>query len=114
MWSACACAPHGAAIITCSLAARCGSPRVRRPRYRPQMSSGEQVGALAMSEPEDGADVVSMRLRGERRGDQYLLNGSKMSLTNGPDADVLVIFFFFNDTAAAEIYTLSLHDALPI
>jgi isovaleryl-CoA dehydrogenase len=54
--------------------------------------SGEHVGALAMSEPGAGSDVVSMRLRAERRGDRFVLNGNKMWITNGPDADVLVVY----------------------
>jgi isovaleryl-CoA dehydrogenase len=61
-------------------------------RYLPRLVSGEHVGALAMSETGAGSDVVSMRLRAERRGDQYVLNGSKMWITNGPDADTLVIY----------------------
>ncbi|MBL8473407.1 MAG: isovaleryl-CoA dehydrogenase [Rhodocyclaceae bacterium] len=61
-------------------------------RYLPKLISGEYVGALAMSEPGAGSDVVSMRLRADRRGDLYLLNGSKMWITNGPDADVLVVY----------------------
>jgi isovaleryl-CoA dehydrogenase len=70
---------------------RNGSDAQRR-RYLPKLISGEHVGALAMSEPGAGSDVVSMRLRGERRGDRYVLNGNKMWITNGPDADVLVIY----------------------
>ena len=54
--------------------------------------SGEHIGALAMSEPNAGSDVVSMKLRAERKGDRYILNGNKMWITNGPDADVLVIY----------------------
>jgi isovaleryl-CoA dehydrogenase len=61
-------------------------------RYLPKLISGEHVGALAMSEPGAGSDVVSMRLRAEKRGDRYVLNGTKMWITNGPDADVLVIY----------------------
>ena len=61
-------------------------------RYLPQLISGEHVGALAMSEPDAGSDVVSMRLRAEKRGDRYILNGSKMWITNGPEADTLVIY----------------------
>ena len=60
--------------------------------YLPKLVSGEHVGALAMSEPGAGSDVVSMRLRAELRGDRYLLNGNKMWITNGPDADVLVVY----------------------
>ena len=61
-------------------------------RYLPKLISGEHVGALAMSEAGAGSDVVSMRLRAERRGDRYVLNGTKMWITNGPDADVLVVY----------------------
>ncbi len=61
-------------------------------RYLPRLVSGENVGALAMSEPGAGSDVVSMRLRADRRGDRYVLNGTKMWITNGPNADVLVIY----------------------
>ncbi|MFP6773829.1 MAG: isovaleryl-CoA dehydrogenase [Alphaproteobacteria bacterium] len=61
-------------------------------RYLPKLISGEHVGALAMSEPGAGSDVVSMRLRAERKGDQYILNGSKMWITNGPEADTLVVY----------------------
>ncbi len=60
--------------------------------YLPKLISGEHVGALAMSEPGAGSDVISMKLRAERRGDRYVLNGSKMWITNGPEADVLVVY----------------------
>ena len=70
---------------------RNASPDQKR-RYLPKLCSGEYVGALAMSEPGAGSDVVSMKLRAERRGDLYVLNGSKMWITNGPDADVLVVY----------------------
>ena len=61
-------------------------------RYLPKLVTGEHVGALAMSESEAGSDVLSMRLEAEKRGDRYVLNGSKMWITNGPDADVLVVY----------------------
>jgi isovaleryl-CoA dehydrogenase len=61
-------------------------------RYLPRLVSGEHVGALAMSEPGSGSDVVSMQLRASRQGDGYLLNGRKMWITNGPDADVVVVY----------------------
>jgi isovaleryl-CoA dehydrogenase len=61
-------------------------------RYLPKLVSGEHVGALAMSEPNAGSDVVSMKLRADFRGDRWVLNGSKMWITNGPDADVMVIY----------------------
>ena len=70
---------------------RNGSDAQKR-RYLPTLVSGEHVGALAMSEPGSGSDVVSMRLRAERRADAYVLNGTKMWITNGPDADTLVVY----------------------
>ena len=70
---------------------RNGSAEQKR-RYLPRLISGEHVGALAMSEPGAGSDVISMRLRADRHGDRHILNGSKMWITNGPDADVLVVY----------------------
>ena len=70
---------------------RNGSESQKR-KYLPKLISGEHVGALAMSEPGSGSDVVSMRLRADRKGDRYVLNGSKMWITNGPDADTLVVY----------------------
>ncbi|MGE0484457.1 MAG: isovaleryl-CoA dehydrogenase [Gammaproteobacteria bacterium] len=70
---------------------RNGTP-AQKERYLPKLVSGEHVGALAMSEPNAGSDVVSMKLRAERRGDCYVLNGSKMWITNGGDADTLVVY----------------------
>ncbi|WP_394789762.1 isovaleryl-CoA dehydrogenase [Rhodoferax sp.] len=64
----------------------------QREKYLPKLISGEHVGALAMSETGAGSDVLSMKLKAEDRGDHYLLNGSKMWITNGPDADVLVVY----------------------
>ena len=61
-------------------------------RYLPKLIDGEHVGALAMSEPEAGSDVVSMQLRAEKKGDRYVLNGTKMWITNGPEADTLVVY----------------------
>ena len=61
-------------------------------KYLPKLCSGEHIGALAMSEPNAGSDVVSMKLRAEKRGDHYVLNGNKMWITNGPDADTLVVY----------------------
>ena len=61
-------------------------------KYLPKLISGEHVGALAMSEPGAGSDVISMKLRAEDKGGYYLLNGSKMWITNGPDADTLVVY----------------------
>lgn len=64
----------------------------QKARYLPRLISGEHIGALAMSEPNAGSDVVSMKLRAEKKGDSYLLNGTKMWITNGPDAHVYVIY----------------------
>jgi len=64
----------------------------QKQQYLPRLISGEHIGALAMSEPGAGSDVVSMKLKAELRGDHYVLNGSKMWITNGPDADVLVVY----------------------
>jgi isovaleryl-CoA dehydrogenase len=64
----------------------------QKQKYLPKLISGEFIGALAMSEPNAGSDVVSMKTRAELKGDHWLLNGSKMWITNGPDADVMVIY----------------------
>ena len=68
-----------------------GSP-AQRERYLPKLCSGEHIGALAMSEPGAGSDVVSMRLRAQQQGDKFILNGNKFWITNGPDAHVYVIY----------------------
>jgi isovaleryl-CoA dehydrogenase len=73
----------------------------QKARYLPKLCSGEHVGALAMSEPGAGSDVVSMKLRAEKRGDRYVLNGNKMWITNGPDADVLVVYAKTDPSAAS-------------
>ncbi len=70
---------------------RHGTPD-QKARYLPKLISGEHVGALAMSEPGAGSDVVSMKLAAEKRNDRYVLNGTKMWITNGPDADTLVVY----------------------
>ena len=64
----------------------------QKAKYLPALCSGEAVGALAMSEPGSGSDIVSMRLRAEKKNDRFVLNGSKMWITNGPDADTLVVY----------------------
>ncbi len=64
----------------------------QKKKFIPKLISGENIGSLAMSEPSAGSDVVSMKLKAERRNDYYLLNGSKMWITNGPDADTLVVY----------------------
>lgn len=70
-------------------------------KYLPKLISGEHVGALAMSEPGSGSDVVSMRTRADKKGDRYILNGSKMWITNGPIAETLVIYAKTDATAGA-------------
>ena len=83
---------YGAHSNLCVNQIRRNGTEPQKRRYLPRLVSGEHVGALAMSEPGAGSDVVSMRLRAEPRGDRYVLNGSKMWITNGPDADVLVVY----------------------
>ncbi len=68
-----------------------GTPE-QKAKYLPKLCSGEHIGALAMSEPGSGSDVVSMKLRADKDGDDYVLNGNKMWITNGPDADTLVVY----------------------
>ena len=83
---------YGAHSNLCVNQIRRNGSEAQKRRYLPGLVSGEHVGALAMSEPGAGSDVVGMRLRAERRGDRYVLNGNKMWITNGPDADVLVVY----------------------
>ncbi|NSY32507.1 isovaleryl-CoA dehydrogenase [Pseudoalteromonas sp. JC28] len=66
--------------------------QAQKEKYLPKLISGEHIGALAMSEPNAGSDVVSMKLRAEKQGGKFILNGNKMWITNGPDADVFVIY----------------------
>jgi len=73
----------------------------QKKRYLPKLISGEHVGALAMSEPEAGSDVVSMRLRADKKGDRYVLNGRKFWITNGPDAETLVVYAKTDPAAGA-------------
>src|SRR5271170_189453 len=79
---------------------RNGSPE-QKARYLKKLVTGEHIGALAMSEPGAGSDVVSMRTRADRKGDRYVLNGSKMWITNGPLADTLVVYAKTDRTAGA-------------
>ena len=83
---------YGAHSNLCVNQIRRNGNDAQRRRYLPKLISGEHIGALAMSEPNAGSDVVSMRLRAEKKGDRYVLNGSKMWITNGPDADTLVVY----------------------
>ncbi len=83
---------YGAHSNLCVNQIRRNGTEEQKRRYLPKLMSGEHVGALAMSEPGAGSDVVSMRTRAEKKGDRYILNGSKMWITNGPDADTLVVY----------------------
>ena len=83
---------YGAHSNLCVNQIRRNGSEAQKRRHLPGLVSGERIGALAMSEPGAGSDVVGMRLKAERRGDRYVLNGNKMWITNGPDADVLVVY----------------------
>ena len=83
---------YGAHSNLCVNQIRRNGSAEQKSRYLPKLISGAHVGALAMSEPEAGSDVVSMRTRADRKGDRYVLNGAKMWITNGPGADTLVVY----------------------
>jgi isovaleryl-CoA dehydrogenase len=83
---------YGAHSNLCVNQLRLNGSDAQRDRYLPRLVTGEHVGALAMSEPSSGSDVLSMQTRAVRRGDRYFLSGRKMWITNGPDADVLVVY----------------------
>jgi len=83
---------YGAHSNLCVNQLRLNGTDEQRDKYLPKLVSGQHVGALAMSEPGSGSDVVSMQLRAEFRGSHYVLNGRKMWITNGPDADVFVVY----------------------
>ncbi|WP_449255408.1 isovaleryl-CoA dehydrogenase [Bosea sp. (in: a-proteobacteria)] len=83
---------YGAHSNLCVNQIRRNGNEAQKRRYLPKLISGEHVGALAMSEPGSGSDVVSMRTRADRKGDRYLLNGNKMWITNGPIAETLVVY----------------------
>ena len=83
---------YGAHSNLCVNQIRRNGNAAQRRKYLPKLVSGEHVGALAMSEPGSGSDVVSMRLRADIKADRYVLNGNKMWITNGPDADTLVVY----------------------
>ena len=83
---------YGAHSNLCVNQIRRNGTEAQRRAYLPKLVSGEHVGALAMSEPGAGSDVVSMKLRADKKGDRYVLNGTKMWITNGPDANVLVVY----------------------
>ena len=83
---------YGAHSNLCVNQIRRNGSEMQKRKYLPKLISGEHVGGLAMSEPEAGSDVVSMRLRADRKGDRYILNGSKLWITNGHYADTLVVY----------------------
>jgi isovaleryl-CoA dehydrogenase len=83
---------YGAHSNLCVNQIRRNGNEAQKQRYLPKLISGENPGALAMSEPGSGSDVVSMRLRADRKGDRYILNGNKMWITNGPEAQTLVVY----------------------
>jgi len=83
---------YGAHSNLCVNQVRRNGNEEQKRRYLPKLISGEHVGALSMSEPGAGSDVVALRTRAEKKGDRYILNGSKMWCTNGPDADTLVVY----------------------
>src|SRR3569623_1762559 len=83
---------YGAHSNLCVNQIRRNGTAEQKKRYLPKLIDGSYVGALAMSEPGSGSDVVSMKLKAEKKGDRYVLNGNKMWITNGPDADVLVVY----------------------
>ena len=83
---------YGAHSNLCVNQIRLNGNETQKKKYLPGLTSGDLVGALAMSEPGSGSDVTSMKLRADKKGDKYILNGSKMWITNGPTADVLVVY----------------------
>ncbi len=92
---------YGAHSNLCVNQLRRNGSEAQKRKYLPKLISGEHVGALAMSEPGAGSDVVSMRTRADKKGDRYVLNGSKMWITNGPLADTLVVYAKTDRTAGA-------------
>jgi len=83
---------YGAHSNLCVNQLRKNGTDAQKRKYLPKLVSGEHIGALAMSEPGAGSDVVSMKLRADKKGDRYVLNGNKMWITNGPDADTLIVY----------------------
>ncbi len=92
---------YGAHSNLCVNQIRKNGNAAQKAKYLPKLISGDHIGALAMSEPGAGSDVVSMTLKAEKRGDRYVLNGTKMWITNGPDADVLVVYAKTDPAAGA-------------
>lgn len=102
---------YGAHSNLCVNQIRLNGSDAQRERFLPKLVSGEWVGALAMSEPGAGSDVLSMQMRAERRGDAFVLNGRKMWITNGPDADVVVIYARTNPSLAPKGVTAFIVEA---
>uniref|UniRef100_A0A1B6KKR0 Isovaleryl-CoA dehydrogenase, mitochondrial n=1 Tax=Graphocephala atropunctata TaxID=36148 RepID=A0A1B6KKR0_9HEMI len=98
---------YGAHSNLCVNQIRRNGTEVQKHKYLPKLCSGEHIGALAMSEPGAGSDVVSMRLRADKKGDYYVLNGNKFWITNGPDADVLVVYAKTNMNASKPQHGIS-------
>src|SRR5690242_3742987 len=92
---------YGAHSNLCVNQIRRNGSEAQKRRYLPGLISGENVGALAMSEPGAGSDVTAMRTQAEKRGDRYVLNGSKMWITNGPEAETLVVYAKTDSKAGA-------------
>ena len=92
---------YGAHSNLCVNQLRRNGTREQKRRYLPKLVSGEHIGALAMSEPDAGSDVVNMSMRAEKRGDRYVLNGDKMWVTNGPNADVVIVYAKTDPAAGA-------------
>ena len=93
---------YGAHSNLCVNQFRRNGDEAQKRRYLPKLISGEHIGALAMSEPGSGSDVVSMRTRADKKGDRYVLNGSKMWITNGPDANTLIVYAKTEPTAGSK------------
>ncbi|MGM8930101.1 isovaleryl-CoA dehydrogenase [Salinicola halophyticus] len=93
---------YGAHANLCVNQIKLNGSAEQKTQYLPKLISGEHIGALAMSEPGAGSDVVSMSLRADKHGDHYVLNGNKMWITNGPDADVLVVYAKTDPEAGAK------------
>ena len=93
---------YGAHSNLCVNQIRRNATEEQKQKYLPKLISGEHVGALAMSEPSAGSDVVSMKLRAEKRNDRFVLNGSKYWITNGPDAETLVVYAKTDPDAGAK------------
>ena len=93
---------YGAHSNLCINQIRRNGSEAQKQKYLPKLISGDHIGALAMSEPNAGSDVVSMKLRADKKGDRYVLNGAKMWITNGGDADTLVVYAKTDPDAGAK------------